>query len=332
MDASGGYKLFPDPPSWWFLGLVLVFLALFVTFIVLYVQSTNSGGTARLSAPSMLRMGTNRDSKPGEVTTVVLNGGLGNQMFEIATAYAYALQHHGKLVMNTAEKQPPGDTKRKTYYETMMKWVKHADVSKMSWMTYEEPSFSYRAIPDVPSANVKLKGYFQSPKYFDSYRSEIVPLFAANIPALPDSAPVPDPGVSVSLHVRRTDYVTTALHDNTAWIMKYYNDAIAAVQAAAGGDAKLQILVFSDDLPWCRANLPAEWNMIYVDGKALGITDEQEMLLMSKCRYHIIANSSFSWWAAWLSKEAKLILAPKYWCGQDRWIPSDSMTEGFTYV
>jgi hypothetical protein len=72
--------------------------------------------------------------------------------------------------------------------------------------------------------------------------------------------------------------------------------------------------IFSDDMAWCKTNFNFISSKVFVDGSALGISTHEELILMSYCQHNIIANSSFSWWGAWLNKNAnKLVIAPKNW-------------------
>ena len=149
---------------------------------------------------------------------------------------------------------------------------------------------------------VNLQGYFQTEKYFKHIESEIRKDFEFKDEILEpceemmsqfDTAPV-------SLHIRRTDYLTNPNH--TALGLDYYEEALKQF-----GDS--EVLVFSDDPEWCNQQelfsddrfLIAEGNTNYVD-----------LCLMTLCSGHIIANSSFSWWGAWLSNSKKVV-APSGW-------------------
>jgi hypothetical protein len=227
--------------------------------------------------------------------TVELMGRLGNNLFQIATAYAYAKIQQKIFVTHTPWTHP------------MYSWVPHHH-QRCNWLTYEEPTFQYQSIPWF-QRNVKLKGYFQSERYFKSFRSDLIRLFIPNdaVGPLPNrQSEIP----SVSLHVRRGDYVNNPLHQTVG--MDYYQTALNRLPSP------LQVYVFSDDIDWCREHLPKlelpnlQWE--YVDQGQ----DFEQLILMTQCDHHILAASSFSWWGAYLSEKVGITVAPK------QWFPSDN--------
>lgn len=114
---------------------------------------------------------------------------------------------------------------------------------------------------------------------------------------------------SVSLHVRRGDY-TLAAEGNIALPLSYYTRAIEHMQESLSDPT---FFVFSDDIPYTRAHLPRGVRAIFVDHND-DASSHEDLRLMSACRHHIIANSSFSWWGAWLNpRPDKIVYAPKYW-------------------
>jgi hypothetical protein len=150
-----------------------------------------------------------------------------------------------------------------------------------------------------------LFGYFQSEQYFISHRDYVNELFAP--PQLVEDYIIDryfeiDFDDAVSVHVRRGDYLKFA-DVHPACSSDYYNLALEDIGAVNN------ILVFSDDIDWCRSNLDIK--------NALYITEEDyiELYMMSFCRNNIIANSSFSWWAAWLGDSDKRVIAPSVWFG-----------------
>ena len=109
----------------------------------------------------------------------------------------------------------------------------------------------------------------------------------------------------IALHIRRTDYLTNPNHPSQP--MSYYESALKNF------DKNDRILVFSDDPEWCQQQeIFADDTIMISQGNDADI----DLCLMSKCNYHIIANSSFSWWGAWLAKSEKII-APKNWFASD---------------
>lgn len=149
---------------------------------------------------------------------------------------------------------------------------------------------------------ISLQGYFQSEKYFKHIRDEIKGDFEFKNEILnPCKEMISQLSDPISLHIRRTDYITNPNH--TSLGLDYYEKALCEV------DKDSVVLIFSDDPEWCNKQslfsddrfLIAEGNSNYVD-----------LCLMTLCDTHIIANSSFSWWGAWLSN-SKEVIAPSGW-------------------
>lgn len=191
-------------------------------------------------------------------------------------------------------------------------------VSKIPSLKYSEPSFSYRKIPDF--SKVDLLGYFQSEKYFsgseDFIRSELYPNKALREYCKKHSLPN-----SCSIHVRRTDYLN--FPDVFHVLDKDY-----VVRAIDEIGRDKTFFIFSDDVAWCQENLTGLSGVktIYPNGSKY-----EDFWLQSACTHHIIGNSSFSWWAAWLSEGGGKVIAPKKWFREkgpqddqdlipDRWI------------
>ena len=158
----------------------------------------------------------------------------------------------------------------------------------------------FRSCPD----NVDLFGYFQSPKYFEHIKDEIKNdfKFTNEVESLCNEMYESISGKKVvSLHIRRTDY--TVNNNHPLQPMSYYENALKLF------DKNVQILVFSDDPKWCQEQgLFADDSVMLSEGNDADI----DLCLMTKCDYHIIANSSFSWWGAWLGDSEKVV-APKNW-------------------
>ncbi|WP_026650903.1 alpha-1,2-fucosyltransferase [Butyrivibrio proteoclasticus] len=116
---------------------------------------------------------------------------------------------------------------------------------------------------------------------------------------------------SVSLHVRRTDYIDEEhIKIHNICTQKYYKSAVDYVRGKVPGAV---FFVFTDDKKWCKKHLKGP-NFIVVELSEADNTDMAEMLLMSKCKHHILANSSFSWWSAWLNDSPeKIVVVPEKW-------------------
>ena len=174
-----------------------------------------------------------------------------------------------------------------------------------------EPHFQYW--PDINHAppDCYLSGYWQSESYFKSFENNIrqdftfrEPLFGQNA----DLALAISNTRSVSLHVRRGDYLNSAYHEICS--LDYYRTAIFYISERL---AWPYFFIFSDDIAWVKAHLKIDFPCHYVEHNQ-GNQSYQDMQLMSLCRHHIIANSTFSWWGAWLNPNPeKIVVAPKKW-------------------
>lgn len=160
---------------------------------------------------------------------------------------------------------------------------------------YVEPFFHFNPIPHF--TQVDLSGYFQSYKYFTGYESLIKNIFEFSFSTEKyyDVA---------SIHIRRGDYVTIGNDYHTNLSDYYYQRAMSIVNAS-------RYLVFSDDIDWCKTKFVGPQYAF-----AQGNSPAEDMAMMARCDHNIIANSSFSWWAAYLNKNpSKKIVAPQTWFG-----------------
>jgi hypothetical protein len=216
-------------------------------------------------------------------------GRMGNALFEVAATIGYAKKY------NVPYYFPEWNDKR------LFNISDEFFVNKRSVNTknqYNEPCFTYNEIPYLEDVN--LFGYFQSYKYFDHCKEYIREVLTPK--GMDDTNLFR--GVC-GIHVRRGDYLKFPdIHPTQP--IEYYNKAMELVPAK-------KFLIFSDDVSWCRQNFK---------GDRFTVTDEASMevdfRMMTACNHFIIANSSFSWWAAWLSEhEDKVVVSPKKWFGKE---------------
>ena len=163
--------------------------------------------------------------------------------------------------------------------------------------------------------DVYLNGYWQSELYFQAIEEIIRAEF--QVRTEPDAENAEMAGrirdcASVSIHIRRGDYVsnekTNRVHGSLG--LDYYRRCVQLLAAEIGDP---QFFIFSDDPAWVEENLKLEYPTTYVTHNDAG-RNYEDLRLMSTCRHHIIANSSFSWWAAWLNdRPGRRVLAPRRW-------------------
>lgn len=215
-------------------------------------------------------------------------GQLGNQLFQVAATSAAARR------FGTPAKFPPW---RYAEYFTgpFDLSLEPAEIKE----TYVEPQAAYKPIP--PINDLDLFGFFQSERYFRDQEEIIRGLFSFKDDLLPDSWR--DIEADCAIHVRGGDYQTLA-HVFVPLGWEYYERAIKLMRDRGCS----RFLVFSNDIDWCRKNFSKEYTIVE------GLSDIQSLCLMSRCRNHIIANSTFSWWGSWLCDYPdKMIVAPQTW-------------------
>jgi hypothetical protein len=225
-----------------------------------------------------------------------LQGGLGNQMFQIAATVSLAIDNSDQACFNFSNCETRLQGKPSYFYENNIfkKICNNKNISFLSY--YSEPKFSFTEI--IYTSNMQLFGYFQSEKYFINNKKTIKNLFDLEI----EKVSKPSNNVT-SVHIRRGDYIRLDQYHRVLGI-EYYKKAIETIGT---GD----FLFFSDDMSWVKENFIGN-NFYYSHYN----DDLLDLSLMSICDNHIIANSSFSWWGAYLNKnENKKVIAPSDWFG-----------------
>lgn len=238
--------------------------------------------------------------------TVKLQGGLGNYLFQIAATYAYGIEHNKIPTFNPLSAIRVHKPIMEYRANILSRINLTENLNYNGYTRYTEKAFSYDEIPSI-DGNVILDGYFQSEKYFSKYEKQIKDLFAPTQEIL-DEIESKFGNIlnqdTCSIHVRRGDYVKLAQH-HPPCSNEYYDKAIKEIPEG------VKFLVFSDDTEWCRENFKED-KFIVIDGN----NDIVDLYLMVKCKHNIIANSSFSWWGAWLNdNNGKIVVSPVTWFG-----------------
>lgn len=187
-------------------------------------------------------------------------------------------------------------------------------INKITRKHYIEKQFNF----DTDFYNINswyIEWYFQTEKYFIDFVDEIRKDFEFIIkPSKKNKEIIKkiNNSYSVSLHIRRWDYITNSNANNFHWTcdLKYYKEAINIINDKIKNPI---FFLFSDDIEWVKENLKLNNEAYYIDWNNAD-TNYEDMRLMSLCKHNIIANSSFSWWGAWLNKnKEKIVIAPKKW-------------------
>ena len=268
------------------------------------------------------------------MVTVKIIGGLGNQMFQYA--YAKALQQRGYEVkidisaFGSYDLHQYGLDKYNIDLEASTKkendkFYKNNIFSKILrklGLDFSKKIKEKSLLFDSDLLNIEddsyIEGYFQSEKYFKNIREVIIKQFTINQKvsnyAIEIENKIKNSQNSCSLHIRRGDYLnSTNINIHGICDIEYYKNAMKYLEEKVGN---LNYFIFSDDIEWVKDNLVIE-NAIYIESKEKRIPHE-DIYLMSLCQHNIIANSSFSWWGAWLNQnENKIIIAPKRWFADD---------------
>lgn len=269
-----------------------------------------------------------------------LEGGIGNQMFQYAIASIIAKKNNATILIDNTftyqvEKRE-GYTPRKFelfIFKNSYTEASKSDLNSFNQLSkinrvkrklglnypkiYKETSFGFDENLWTIPLPVYLKGYFQSYKYLKGFESFIVNVFTFPVDELDlvNKKLLLDikTNNSISIHIRRGDYVndkkTQNYHGNCS--LEYYRNAISLI-ASKVKDIKL--FFFSDDSEWVKEQFQnIAYPKIFVENNS-NENSWKDMLLMSFCNHNVIANSSFSWWAAWLNKNVdKIVIAPKKW-------------------
>ena len=281
---------------------------------------------------------------------VKLMGGIGNQLFQYATGRALAIKHHTELkvdlsflnkeiditytkrnleldVFNASYKVASSEelelfSKKNILQKTLKKYfninLTKYYIANQSGFEYDK---NYLSFPE----NTLLIGFWQSEKFFISIKEILLQELIVKKTMTKDCLMAHDAIVnsnSVSLHIRRGDYVSdknaNTFHGTLP--LEYYYNAMNYLNLLT---PNLKVFVFSDDIDWVKSNLTLQNESVYIDFNK-NENSVFDMYLMSLCKYNVIANSSFSWWGAWLNQHTnKIVIAPKQWFADKKIITKD---------
>lgn len=264
-----------------------------------------------------------REKLAAPSVTSQLTGGCANQIFQYAAGLTLARRLGVELKLDVSWYETAMPNLPRTYSLGLFKGVDARLVHRLLGQIIREGQFPYQPqLFENAARKCSLVGYWQCEKYFfglrDELRERLLPreplpagLFTTEM-AILDAG-----GRAVFAHVRRTDYVANPYH--VVLPMDYYLEAAALV---AGKVPNPVFFIFSDDPEWCEANFKLPYpttivrNPDLTEGRHLG-REDADLYLMRLCGHAIIANSSYSWWGAWLGADIKggMVIAPKVWFG-----------------
>lgn len=257
-------------------------------------------------------MGAKQSKYNNGYVIVSPNAGLGNQLFQIANGYSLAKRNNNKLLIHSIWN---GMSKsRPSYWRTFLKnlngFLVHPRETKRI-QKYKEPTFGYSTI-SKNSKSIILEGYYQSELYFEDYKEEIKSLFQLPSELVPSFDFTNE--LKVAVHVRRGDYLKQP-EFHIVMTKEYYMKAKQIIEEKLGSVPIYYY--FSDDIEYTKEMFK---NDIKPTDKFIsGYKDYEELYIMSQCNHFIIANSTFSWWSAYLSSkesdDSKIVICPDPWFG-----------------
>jgi len=270
-----------------------------------------------------------------------ISGGLGNQMFQYAAAKALAKKNsdifkldisfypkqtlrkyelnYFNIEENIATEQECASLRGKENFWFKVKRKLELGIKRPPAYYPEKQKATFDKNLLDTKGDIYLDGFWQNEEYFKDIRDEILKDFTLknqisneakkHLSSIKSSQ-------SVSLHVRRGDYVqnthTNSVHGTCG--LGYYQKAIKHIEQTVQNPI---FYIFSDDIPWCKENFDFLKNKVFVDNTKSAFDDLE---LMKNCKHNIIANSTFSWWGAWLNiNEQKIVIAPKIWFIGEQW-------------
>jgi len=261
--------------------------------------------------------------------SVIIKGGLGNQMFQYALGRSLALEMNTELNLDTSfYSKYPNENRNFELNQFCIKFdsfncnflfpgrtiIERLFIPQKIMHITEDPSlyfnFDKRLNNLKYNAHYSLDGYWQAESYFLKYQKTIKDEFTLKNDIGEQNRlflTTNSLSKTISVHIRRTDYLV----ENQTLIcdFDYYNKAIKMLNSIL--DEKYQYIFFSDDIEWTKENFRHIENAIFVDWNN---NMTHDMYLMSECTHNIISNSSFSWWATYLNKNVnKIVVSPKKW-------------------
>lgn len=283
---------------------------------------------------------------------IKFNGGLGNQMFQ----YAFGLALEAKTGVQTIFDMSFFEKKYARPYELnifglnvpkvegfcekmrlkiIWKFRKNLKNKKFMDMNfYPEAHFEFDAKLFVLKPDTYIEGFFQSEKYFSFVEDKVRNAF--QFKTKPDSfnqhlIDEITNSNSISLHIRRGDYVQKKRYQNlyATCSLDYYKRGVEHIAKTVDSP---KLFIFSDDPNWVRQNLNLPYECIFVDNNS-GSKSYEDMRLMSTCKHNVIANSSFSWWGAWLNNNSeKIVIAPQKWFNDEKIVQTDVIPQNWIRI
>lgn len=265
---------------------------------------------------------------------VQLKGGLGNQMFQYAFARYLSIKNNANLLIDKTfleDRTPKENFVFRNFdlniFNLDFHFATNEDIAlfnkkkpflsifKQKHTIINEDKFEYNPNYKNVKGNIFLNGYWQSEKYFNEISNALKKDFQLSITLSEEEDEVLNQikrHESVCIHFRRTDFINQSgikVHGMPS--MEYYSKSLEMLSEKF---SNLELFIFSDDIDWCIDNFTPNFKVNYIKIKNKSHEFASEFKLMINCKHFIIPNSTFSWWAAWLSEnQNKQIFVPNKW-------------------
>jgi hypothetical protein len=264
---------------------------------------------------------------------VSLTGGLGNQLFQYAFGKYLAISNNSKLKLDVSSYEnyewhdyslSPfcideifATTEECDNYKGIGLNIFQKLYRKVRGLNYllVEDNFQFNPNYKLQTSPIYLNGYWQSENYFKEIESKLRNDFSFKIPPSKNNEVLIEKmhqENAVSLHIRRGNYVNVSQVNETHGTssLEYYNEAVEIMSTKVIDPI---FYIFSDDILWAKNNLNLNFETVFVDIND-SKSDYEDLRLMSNCKHNITANSTFSWWGAWLNtNNSKIVICPKVW-------------------
>lgn len=266
------------------------------------------------------------------VTMIItkLSGGLGNQMFQYAAGFSVAKRMKTHLFLDTRDYTYDHNRDFELYNfkisGTIAPEVILPAIKKENWLKYKlwkildlnpkllvQNQFDFNSVEGIIKSSAYLSGFWFSEDFFIDVASELRSEFRLKEEMSKYSQDIMkqiENNTSVSMHFRRGDYVAVEYWKERLGTCSenYYYHALDYIKSIVGEN--IHIFVFSDSIDWVKSNFKFNVNTYYVS-RSSNTFPHEDLALMSSCRHHIIANSTFSWWGAWLNEKSdKIVVCP----------------------
>jgi len=256
---------------------------------------------------------------------VKLIGGMGNQMFQYAFARSISLKTNTEFKIDLSFLKRKDLGENFTYRdfdldifnisENIIKEIQTDNLQSVSEKMFSYSQETVNTIEQNIGNDLYLDGYWQSYKYFEEFEDYIKKDFTfKNLVENNKDTNVKNmfkdiiKSNSVMVNIRRSDYLNNNFHGVMG--SDYINESSKIIESKIDNP---KYFVFSDDIEWCKENIKLN-NMVIVDHKYKGDRFDLYLQLMKSCKHFIIPNSTFAWWAAWLSNNKnKIVISPKSW-------------------